>query len=185
MDKRNAVKHFSQLIWGEIENSTERNIEYDILKDKKNSMILYEGSYEPVRRMLSHLSTDTNMEGPSTGEKNALLIIPGEKGNKCIYIENNKECNSICQKYSVKHVIIVKPHVHSLDALRLETLLYDADKDIRSYIFAYEADELNFIVDVERHVESLQLYWQIMKWFDKSKLKQEYIRNAILRNNNK
>ena len=176
-NKQNVIRDFSQLVWQEINSCVQTDMEYNMLKYNGNILILFESNFTPVQQLLSHILDFRNVKGVNIHERNGLVVkLDGRADDDILYIKNSKECFDVCHKFQIRNVIVINPHIHSIDPLYLETLLVGIEKEAESYVYAYEADELSKIVSAERHIESLQLYWHLMSWFAKSDLKQRHIR---------
>lgn len=176
MKKQNIIKDFSQLVWQEMNSSVQVDIEYSILKNSGNILVLFAEEFVIVQKLLSHIGSYKEKESTNVYKKNALIIMPdGRPKGESLHIVNGRECFDVCRKFDIQKVVVIKPHIHSLDGLYLEAFLCDRENSTENFVFAYEADELSRLVNVERHIESLQLYWHMMNWFAKSDLKEKYI----------
>ena len=177
MNEQDIIKYFSQIIWKEANRSVGEKIPYNVLQNSYNNLLLLEGNVSFAWQFLFHYCFTPLEEDIELNGSNAVIVnLKKKRKGDMLCIRGIEKCIEVCQIYNIQNIIIVKPHIHSLDLLYLETLLYDTRKGIKGYVYAYEADELYLISDAERHVQSLQLYWKMLEWFEKSELKQEYVR---------
>lgn len=163
MKEQKIIADFSEIIWKEIQGCVEYlEITPENIMKKANIVLCDKSSIGLVNIW-------------KIFQKQGSLVRETEETN---FFKVNDDSESIFEhslENDLKGIIIIKPHVHSLDNLMVEIqALQYKNRKVPIYIYAYESEEFFQVEETERHICCLKLYWQMVEWFHVSGIKRSY-----------
>lgn len=169
MERDEAFRQVSYAIWGEINES--------VVQEELVNLGMLDTIYLWVMDYDIDVTLDFIKRISKIRECNCKVIVACEKP---IYESVKKYIEPV--HLQVEHIepqlldgaqnniVLFNTHVHSLDSWEIENFL----KENNVYVFSRFSKDLYRIKDVKLHTQSIQMYWNLVNWFNSSKIGETY-----------